>query len=238
MPEREKPRLHVEFFTEAVENKRKSKEAGRPIFEDKEFVRIRIPGDRNRTQVAPADEKALRDRSTNEWLSYIDRFPEHYAAFKRGQTYIGEGTPLSELSFLTESKRAELRGLNIYTAEHLAAMDGTPLKQLGMGGRELKDQAQAWLDKAAGMADATRQAAENAALRAEMEELRRQMADLNKPQSAAPASMSRFASMAPEDIKAWIAEQTGARPKGNPSLATLIATADEIDLQLAKNKAA
>lgn len=240
----DRPRLHVTFYTDPVQNMRRSKEEGRAIFDDKEFVRIRIPGDRNRTLEAPANQASIRHPEDNtKWLTYIDRFPDHYAAFKKGQTYVGSGTPLAELPFLTEAKRAELRAINIFDAESLAALDGTPLKQLGMGGREWKDQAQAWLDKAKGSAVETRLAADNAALRDQMETMQRQLAEMMAGKASAPApvvpvSTSPFASWAPEAIKAWIAEKTGSRPRGNPSLSTLISTADEISAQTASKVAA
>ena len=63
------------------------------------------------------------------------------------------GTPLSELTFLSQGKRLELKALNIHTAEALASLDGGPLKMLGIGGREMKNQAAAYLAKAAGNAD-------------------------------------------------------------------------------------
>lgn len=233
-----RPTLHVEFFTRAVQNPRASKEKGRPIFEDKEFVRIRFPGDRNRTHEAFATEKALRDPQSNEWLSYIDRFPRHYEAFKKGQAYIGEGTPLAELVFLTESQRAELRALNIHTAESLAAMEGVPLKQLGMGGRELKNQAQAYLDSATGSAAMTKLAADNASLQDQLSMLREQVAQLTQPAKPAPRSGSPFEPWDDADIKNWLAEKTGARPKGNPSHATLVAMADEVSAQVADQVAA
>lgn len=224
-----RPTLHVEFFTRAVQNPRASKEKGRPIFEDKEFVRIRFPGDRNRTHEAFATEKALRDPQSNEWLSYIDRFPRHYEAFKKGQAYIGEGTPLAELVFLTESQRAELRALNIHTAESLAAMEGVPLKQLGMGGRELKNQAQAYLDNASGSASVTKMASKIADLEALVAELRSDKEGV---------ASSEFASWSADQIKDWIAEKIGERPKGNPSHTTLVKRADEIAIGLADEQAA
>ena len=51
------------------------------------------------------------------------------------------GTPLDYAPFLTEARRAELRAQNIYTVEQLAAIDGQELKNLGPGGRELKNNA-------------------------------------------------------------------------------------------------
>ena len=35
----------VEFYRDAIQNNFKSAEAGRPIFDEKDFVRIQTPGD-------------------------------------------------------------------------------------------------------------------------------------------------------------------------------------------------
>lgn len=239
------PRLHVEFFTEAVENPRKTREKNRPFFEDKEFVRIRFPGDKNRILVAPAAEAAVRDPATNERLSYIDRYPEHYKAFKENQTYQGDGTPLSELPFLTEAKRAELRAFNIHDAETLAALDGAPLQKLGMSARSLKDQAAVYLEKAQGGAAESRLLAENGALRQQMEAMQRQLAALQAaasgpgaqqvaetvpepaPDSNTDATPDNFEGMTAAALKAFIKERTGAAPRGKPSRATLVRMAED-----------
>jgi hypothetical protein len=49
----------------------------------------------------------------------------------------------------------------------------------------------------------------------------------------APA-VSPFLDMGADDIKNWIETATGERPKGNPSLATLVKRADEVNDALAK----
>ena len=126
----------------------------------------------------------------------------------------------------------ELKALNIYTAESLAAVDGQPLKNLGQRGRELKNQAQAYLDNAAGTADVTGMAAKIADLENLVAELR---ADRQQPQEL-PAS--EFSTWQPDQIKDWIEEQIGERPKGNPNLATLVRRADEIALALSDEQAA
>lgn len=231
-----RPRLHVEFYTSPKQNMKRTREEGRPIFEDAEFVRIRFAGDRNRTLEAPANQPSVRDPQDNtRWLTYIDRFPDHYKAFKEGRVYRGGGTPLDELPFLTASQRAELRAVNIHDAETLAAMEGEPLKKLGMFGRALKDQAQAWLDKAKGSADLTRMAADNAALREQMEAMQRQLAEFiargNAPSAPSAAPASQFAAMDDNAIKDFIKQKTGERPRGNPSHATLVSMADEIAAQ-------
>jgi len=79
--------LHITFYMKKPErNKRKSIEAGRPIFEAKEMVRIRIVGDPKRIHCAPADEESLKvpDPAGNSIaLTYKQRWPKHYEAFKK-----------------------------------------------------------------------------------------------------------------------------------------------------------
>jgi hypothetical protein len=80
-----------------------------------------------------------------------------------------------------EGKRRELKALGVNTVEQLASLDGTPLKQLGMGGREMKNQAQAYLDNAAGSADVTNLAAQVAALTQQLSEERHLREEYMKP---------------------------------------------------------
>lgn len=216
------PHLHITFFSEATENKAKSLEAGRPIFEDREFVRIKFAGDKYRELVAPASECEIRHPDTNLPWSYKDRFPKHYAAFKDGQDFQGDGTPLSELPFLTESKRAELRAVAIHTAEALAGLDGALLTRLGMGGRALKDQATAWLSKAQGAALETKLAGQNAELREQMKLMQEQIAELTGKKPNVPeAGPKAMAEATDAELKDFIKETTGEPVRGNPSRATL-----------------
>ena len=217
-------------------NKEKTKAAGRPIYDEgMEVVEVRFAGDRNKVSVFPAHVicgEVLDEDGDTQRITYAQRWQKQYERFKAKQQQVAEGTPLSELPFLTEGKRMELKALNIYTAESLAAVDGQPLKNLGQRGRELKNQAQAYLDNAAGTADVTGMAAKIADLENLVAELR---ADRQQPQEL-PAS--EFSTWQPDQIKDWIEEQIGERPKGNPNLATLVRRADEIALALSDEQAA
>lgn len=241
--------LHIEFFTEAVQDKKASKNEGRPIFKDEEMVRIRFVGDNKRELVAPAHDRFKRGPEGG-YITYADEFPRHYEAYKKGQEVIGDGTPISELPFMTEAKRKELRALNIHTAEALAHLDGTNLERLKMGGRDLKNQAAAWLEKAHGSADMTRFAAENAALHEQVEALKAQMAQLmgthEARQPVAPDGKpdtpgkpkSPFQDWDGETIRLWIEEQGGDKPHHNCKHETLVELADELNAKLAKQKEA
>ena len=145
-----------------------SEQEGRPIYEDREFVRIFVPGDTN----------TVLERQVTEHDK--DRFAQQYAIFKR--TGSGDeqviGTPLSQLPWLTPSQIKQMQALNIRTVEHLAGLSDTSIQALGMGGRELKAKAQAYLDTAADGAEAAKYAAQNEQMKSEIEDLKAQIKEL------------------------------------------------------------
>ena len=231
MYEEDTKHLHIEFFeSEPEEDKAESKKQGRPIFKTKELVRIRFVGDNKRVHVAPASEVSKRVMDeTGNWvgLSYKERWPRHYDAFKAKQAPIVDGTPLRELTSLTAAKIAELRALNIHTIEALASLDTTGQKRLGMGALALKQQAQAHLDKMQGESVEMRLVEQNAALQAQIDQMKAQMADLSK-QPIETVTVSPFQEMEADDIRAWLADRTGERPHGNLSHDKLVQMADAI----------
>lgn len=229
--------LHVEFFMDAVENKAQSAKEGRPIFKDVEMIRIRIAGDPKTMLVAPAhDGSSVRDPNTNQRLTYAQLHAEPYKAFKDGVEYIGSGTPLSELPFITKAKAEELKRLNVHTAEALAGLDGQNLQKLGMHARPLKEQAEAYLAKAAGSADVTKLAGENAELKEQMEVLKAQMEVLQggKPAPEPDRPESPFANWADEDIINWITDNGGSKPHHKSNHDTIVAKADELNAEIQK----
>jgi hypothetical protein len=229
--------LHVEFKNVAVENRAKSLKEGRPIFDQQEQVHIKFVGDTRKELVAPAHEKCIKDQATQEWVSYAQLYHRHYDAFKSGEAAVGEGTPISELPFLTEAKRAELRALHIHTAEALAQLEGPNLSRLGMYGRQLKDQAQTYIQRAKDSALETRLSAENASLRAQIEALSTQVQSMQTPASLRQAKVEQttdddqppsvFANWDAPALKAFIKERTGVAPKGQPGMETLIRLAED-----------
>ena len=225
------------FFVHTVLDNKLTKENGRPMFKDIECVEIRMAANKQTVAVFPAHE-------VWEWgdvdgirqeITYAMRFPEQYKRFKANEAQAMSGTPLEELPFLTQAKRSELKALSIYTAEALASLDGMPLKQLGMGGRELKNQAAAYLAKATDSALVTRQAAEIEALKATIAGLQSTATPVAQPASIED---SPFNDMDDEALKVWISDTTGSRPRGNPGHETLVRMATEINDELKAKKAA
>lgn len=141
-------RLYVKFYVKAVQNKAKSDEAGRPIFEDKEYIRIYIPGDKNTVIDEPLNDV------------YKRRFKDRYERWQREtETGIVEGTPLEAVTWLTVSQVAEFKALNIMTVEQLAEVSDSLTHQF-MGAQEIKRRAKAFIEAAKGEAANTKLTAE------------------------------------------------------------------------------
>jgi hypothetical protein len=219
--------LVVVFKTIPMKNDIKTLAEGRPIFDDVEVVTIRAPGSQNTTvQVAT-------DLSTDQWLvnpdtgeqyqrSYAERFARQYQQFKARQQQTIQGTPLDYATFLTDARRAELRAMNVYTMEQLAAVDGQELKNLGPNGRDYKNRSIEYLADSKGKvhdmqlaADLDAEKARNAVLAEDNEALKTRLAQLANGDG-------QFAAMSDEQVRAYITTHTGHAPQGNLSRKMLL----------------
>lgn len=177
----------VSFFAEAALNHGKSAEAGRPIFDDVEMIRFNFAGDTKRVCVFPAHEADCNaTRDAGYAVTYAEAYPEQYRKFRAQEQQMVSGTPISEAPFLTEGKRRELRALNIHSIEALAALDGPSLKSLGMGGREWKNQAVSYLQKAQGSANVTALASQVSRMQETINQLMAENARLNGVKTVGP----------------------------------------------------
>jgi hypothetical protein len=212
-----------------------SKQAGRPIYRDIEVCELHFAGDKQHKPVFPAHSFAgwAEDENGNaERQTYAMKYNDQYLRFKEGRAQVAEGTPLSELPFLTEAKRMELKALKIYTAEQLAGIDGQSLKNLGQGGRALKDQAQAYIDAASKSAGSVALAEENAALRQRIAELTAEVGQGEaEPEQPSPEAEEEdiFDLMPDDELKAYIKDKSGEGVRGTPKRETLLAMARELD---------
>jgi hypothetical protein len=142
-------RLLVKFFIAPLENATRSKEEGRPIFEDMEWISIRTPGSRNEV----CRPIRMEDKS---------RFPRHYQAFKsREEQELIEGTLLDEWPAIPRSLVEELKFFNVRTVEQLAGMADSADSNF-KGIVMWKQKAQAYLDasKESAASDALKEAKE------------------------------------------------------------------------------
>lgn len=214
-----------------------SRAAGRPIYRDVEVCELHFPGDKQHKPVFPAHSFAgwaVDEYGNQERQTYAIKYNEQYLRFRQGRVQIADGTPLSELPFLTEARRMELKALKIYSAEQLASLDGNNLKNLGQGGRALKEQAEAYLDAARTSAGSVALAEENAALRERIAELSalaatEPQADETVAPDAHTAPDDNFLSFSDDQLKAFIREKSGRKVRGEPERKILLAMARQLD---------
>ena len=217
--------LVVLFKHQAFPNDDKSLAAGRPIFDDLEVCEIRAPGSKE-VKVFPATffSRWVDDPFTGQQRkqSYAERFKHQYQQFKADAAQTKTGTPLELAKFLTDGRRAELRAQNIYTVEVLAAVEGAELKNLGPGGREMKNAATEYIE-------AGKTSAPNKMLQAELEALKARNAILEEDMAAKkareasdPDEPGEFAGMSLAQIREFITVNTGQAPLGSMNRKTLV----------------
>lgn len=163
------PALGVGFYVAPRQSKRKSKAAGHPVFEDTEFIRIVVIGDKNGEVNRPASQKDKTD------------FPRSYMAFKEregGKRTAVDGMPLEEWAQVTRSMALTLKAANIFTVEGLATVADGHIDKLGPNGRELRAKAQGFVAQAKDAAAAQTFKAENDRLVALLQDQQRQIAEL------------------------------------------------------------
>jgi len=223
----------------AVKNEAKSAASGRPVFDDIEICELRYPGSKN-WAAYPASSFSHWgvDQNTGEQVkvSYAERFQRQYRQFKAHSTQTKSGTPLQYAPFLTEGRRAELRAQNIYTVEALAAIDGQELKNLGHGGRDMKNGAMDYIAETQSGAINSQMQAELEALRAKNQAMEEDLAAL-KVKAGKPAGNRQAVSFLPADefdgmdlqqLRAYITTRTGQAPLGALNTKTLRRMAREI----------
>lgn len=100
-------KLHVEFYMGVSVNDAKSLEAGRPIHEDTEHIRIILSKD-------SIIDRPIRDTDKRRW-------PNKYMAFKQGNADGGVvGTRLDQWPCITRAQAEDFKYFKIFTVEQLA----------------------------------------------------------------------------------------------------------------------
>lgn len=219
--------LVVSFTMEEFKNELKTREAGRAIYDDREMVHVRIPGDKQTTIDAPAHSYCTMGDGT--LVTYADRFPEDYDRWKQGQGAALTGTALKHAPFLSKAEVSNLNGANVFTIEQLAEMGGAPMRSLGQSGRKWQQQALAFLKSANGTRDATKEAAEKAALLERIAQL--EAGQGIKPVEDVVSVKEEKSASEEQDMKTYLKDEiervTGRRPVGNPSVSRLESDLEE-----------
>jgi hypothetical protein len=129
----EPERLFIRFEKLPKQNAERSREAGRPVYEDVEYIEIAVPGDKSNIVHKPVTDEHRR------------KYRAQYADWKSGQEDAVSGTPLSEWTALGRSQVEELLYFKIRTVEQLASVSDGNLQHLGHGYLELRRKAADYL---------------------------------------------------------------------------------------------
>lgn len=121
--------LFVQFNYEPHLNQTKSNAEGRPIYEEREYILIMVPGDK--------DSVVHRPMMDLDKARFADRYKRWKDKVGDGTT---EGTPLKVVTWMTASQVKELEYFNCYTVEQLAGMADTHAQKF-MGMMDLRQKA-------------------------------------------------------------------------------------------------
>lgn len=156
----------IRFWMDAWKNPAKSLEAGRPIYDTVAWFEKRVPGEQD-TISGPVHRspKVKQD------------FAAAWAAFERDNASEGAvGTMLEQVPWIERGEVENLRYSGIKTLEALASVSDANVTKIP-GGLKLRERAQAMLKASESAAPIQALGEEVAALRAENESLRAQMAE-------------------------------------------------------------
>lgn len=183
-------RLAVRFFIRPEQNNFRTQEEGRPIFEDREMIRIEVPGD-----AKTVIETYVRDE-------HKMRFPRQWMAFQQNRENPETGTPLREWPLVTPAQAEMLNAQKFRTVESIASASDLQLQSIGMiagmAPSAFRERARAFLDNAKGNANVEHMAQQLserdetiAAQGAQLAQLQAQMSRLLEQVDKAPRGRAR-----------------------------------------------
>src|SRR5271166_3912757 len=126
----------VMFFKKAFHNPAASKAAGRPVYEDKTYVRVHPPGERLNIVERPA-----RDDDAARW-------PAQWAQFSKNQEQIPDGTPIDLLYPETPAIAMAMRAAGLHTIEQCADLSAHAIESVGMGAQRYVNDAKKFIEMA------------------------------------------------------------------------------------------
>ncbi len=123
----------VIFYNRPIHHAAKSAEAGTQIFEDRVYVKVQHPGERD-----------CVDRPANR--ADAQRWPMQWHQFQQNQQQIPEGTPISLLYPDKPSVTALMQANGVHTIQQLAGLSGNAIENIGMGAQSYVNAAQKYLE--------------------------------------------------------------------------------------------
>ncbi len=167
--------LIVEFFVDKKLMGAKSEAAGKPVYEDREYVKIMIKGQDKQIVVQEVQK------------THKERFPIAYLRFTQNKPLPVVGTPIEMMPGVGPSLAHQLKGMNLRTIEDVANItDESVMQSIGMGARDLVKRARAWLEQTSEksltlQAQLVEKDAENERLRQQIAQFDERLAAVERP---------------------------------------------------------
>lgn len=128
--------MFAAFYNRPMHNPAKSTAEGRPVHENKIFIRVHPPGERWNIVDRPANDSDRR------------RWPAQWNAFQQNQEQVPEGTPIDLLYPENPAVAATMRANHCHTIEQCADLSGPAIENIGMGAQRYVNDAQKYLKAA------------------------------------------------------------------------------------------
>lgn len=203
--------LVVKFYSRAVHQPFPSVAAGRPIYENVDYIQIFTPGN----QLNIIDTPVRGEHKA--------RFRLQWKEYEAGRgSGMEMGTPLNQWPSLSTAQAEEFRGVKFFTVEQVANASDQQLQSLGMiGGANplvIRDRAKAFLGLAAGNAPTEKLAQENAEMKQQLEDMQKQVAALMAGRPAPEPEKPKRKRRTKEEMAADNAPAPSAEPAPEPTL--------------------
>lgn len=177
---------HVRFYQKEVQNNFKTEKEGRPIYDMVDFVRIEIAG----------NQYSIIDTYAND--GHKQAYPVAWARYQNEKKDLGDdgiqGTLLRDWNILTSAQVKELAHYNFYTVEQVANASDAQIQVttsiVGMSGFTFRDKAKQYLAVSKDKALAMSQAEELAKRDKEIEEMKKQLAELTAQKAPKQGTIS------------------------------------------------
>lgn len=139
----------VTFEQRAIEDRNATIKAGGLVMRDVDYVIVRQVGCKDTVEkeaegwLVDIEKAAAQGTYPGEWVRH---FREKYQAFKAGQAEPELGLSVRQWPSLSKAQAENLIAAGVRTVEDVAVMNEPTMQRVGMGARELKGKAKAYVE--------------------------------------------------------------------------------------------
>lgn len=168
----------AQFKWEAVKNNYASEKEGRPIFDKALIATISSPG-QSKSEIKYELERETYEGKASK-TQYYDKYKTEVEKWKENsESGDLKGTPIDQWPLIDVKMAAVLKFHKVYTVEALCEVPDGELSKFGMGARELREKAKAFLAAAKDTSVVQKYAAENERLHTKVADLEQQIKELS-----------------------------------------------------------